>query len=540
MNDAHRVHFGSFTLDCQRRELLRGGSPVAIGSRAFDVLCALIKRRGQLATKNELMTEVWPRTVVDENNLAAQIVAVRKILSSDPGLSKCVQTISGRGYRFVADVVVQAERSATAPVSEPAPLPQPVPPPVPPPGPGSDALSLVVLPFASWSNHGDQAYFAQGLSHTIATDLSRIAGLMVISPTTAATFSDRGLDARQVSRELSVQYVLAGSLQRAPGQVRINAHLVDGSSGMQIWSELFDGDDRDLIAFQDRITGRIANSIGREIFVAAARGGLTRNIDPNSFDLLMRGIAADNRPQSLQVLQEQESLFAQAVQLDPQHAEAHARLARAILLQRTQVHAATPDDAQLLARGIQAAQTAIALGRDNPRAHYAMGLVHVVHGEFQRAVLANEAAIALDRNFANAHNNLGNSLVHLGHGANALAASETALRLDPRGPQVGAFWTTKGYAHLLLGAYDEAVTAFMRAQSANPMLPRAYVGAAVSLALSGHVDAARQATSQLLRLVPHYRLSQTMDGSRPTSSADYRKFFENVLSPGAHKAGLPI
>lgn len=528
MDDARLLCFGSFTLDSRRRELLRFGESVNIGSRAFDLLGALIERRGQLATKDELMAAVWPSTVVDENNLAAQIVALRKILSTDPELTKCVQTISGRGYRFVADVALHAEFTGTGHALGPAQWP------------GSDVLSLVVLPFASLSNDIEQAHFAQGLSHTIATDLSRIAGLMVISPTTAATLDGRGLDSRQVSRELSVQYVLAGSLQRVRGQVRINAHLVDGSSGMQVWSELFDGDDRDLLAFQDRITGRIANSIGREIFVAAARGGLARNIDPNSFDLLMRGIAADNKPQSLQILQLQETLFAQAVELDPRHAEAHARLARAILLQLTQVHAPTPHDEQLLTRGVKAAETAVALGPDNPRAHCAMGLVHVSRGEFERAVMANEAAIALDRNFAIAHNNLGNSLVHLGNGADALPAAETALRLDPRGPSTGSFWTTKGYAHLLLSANDDAVMSFMRARSANPMLPRAHVGAAISLALSGDVDAAWQATSDLLRIVPHYRLSQTMDGSRQSSSPGYRRFFEDVLRPGAQRARLPI
>jgi adenylate cyclase len=528
MDDIHLFSFGLFTLDSRRRELLLGGAPVSIGSRAFDLLIALIARRGQLATKEELIAEVWPSTVVDENNLAAQVVALRKILSTDPKLSKCVQTISGRGYRFVAHVALQADFDVTVDASGPAQ------------GSGSDALSLAVLPFASLSNDVDQTHYAQGLSHTIATDLSRIAGLLVISPTTAATFEGRGLDARQVSRELAVQYVLAGSLQRIKGQVRINAHLVDGGSGLHVWSELFDGDDTDLLVFQDRITGRIANSIGREIFVAAARGGLARNIDPNSFDLLMRGIAADNRPQSLEVLQLQESLFARAVELDPQHAEAHARLARAILLQVTQVHARTPHDALLLARGVKAAETAVALGPYNPRAHCAMGLVYVSRYEFERAVMANEAAIALDRNFAIAHNNLGNSLVHLGSGADALPAVETALRLDPRGPSLGSFWTTKGYAQLLLGAYDDAVMSFMRARSTNPMLPRGHVGAAISLALSGDVDAARQATRELLRIVPHYRLSHTMDANQSSSSPGYRKFFENVLRPGAEQAYLPI
>jgi adenylate cyclase len=101
---------------------------------------------------------------------------------------------------------------------------------------------------------------------------------------------------------------------------------------MQIWSDLFDGDVADLFALQNLITGRIANSMGREIFVAAARDGVSRDISPKSSDLVMRGIAADNRPQSLQTLQEQEALFARAAELDPENAEALARLSRAITL----------------------------------------------------------------------------------------------------------------------------------------------------------------------------------------------------------------
>ncbi len=527
MDDAGTLRFGSFTLDHRRRELRRGDAPVTIGSRALDLLCALVACHGELATKDTLMAAVWPRTVVDENNLAAQVVALRKVLSTDPTLARCVQTVPGRGYRFVAEVTVERQPSRASTPSD-ATL-----------GLDGHALSLVVLPFASLSDDRDHCDFAQGLSHTTATDLSRIAGLVVIAPTTAAALEGRGLDPRQVSRELSVDYVLTGSVQRGAGQLRINAHLVEGSSGRQVWSERFDGEDRDLLAFQDRITGRIANSIGREIFVAAARGGAARDVDPTSFDLLMRGIAADNRPQSLESLRQQETLFDRAVQLDPLHAEAHARLARAILLQITQVHAATHAEEALLARGVAAAETAMALAPENPRAQCAMGLVHVVNGEFERAVIANQAAVALDPNFAIAHNNLGNSWVHVGAGAEALPAAEAALRLDPRGPQVGAFLTTKGFACLCLGALEEARASFLRAQSANPLLPRAHVGAALALALGGNAGAAQEAVRTLLRLVPTYRLSQTMDGLRPASSTGYRRFFEEVLRPASIVAGLP-
>jgi TolB-like protein/Flp pilus assembly protein TadD len=527
MRASEVVRFGAFKLVPGRRELLFRGARVSLGSRAFDLLMALVKRRGQLAAKDELMAEVWAGTVVDENNLAAQISVLRKILARDPNLLGCLQTDTGRGYRFVADIEVGAEAGLGAA----KPLAQ---------SPGIDVLSLVVLPFIHLSSDIEQAYFALGLSQTVATDLSRISGLLVISSASAATFEGKNIDVRHVSRELGVRYVLTGSVQHNDRNLRINARLVDGHSGAQIWSELFDGDDSDLLALQDRITGRIANSIGREIFVAAARDGEARNIDPKSSDLFMRGIAADNKPQSLECLREQEALFAQAAELDPKHSDALARLARAILLQATQGHAPSLHKGDMLARGIRAAEKALALDPGNARAHCAMGLVHVLRGDFERSALANETAIALDRNFALAHNNLGNCLVHLGNGTDALHAAETALRLDPRGPQLGAFWTTAGFARLLLGEIEEAAACFSRGQVANPKLPRARVGSAISLALKGDVPAARLAAAELLNVAPHYRLSQTMDASLPSSPPRYRQFYEDVLRPGALLAEMPV
>lgn len=521
------IRFGAFSLVPARRELLFRGAQVTLGSRAFDLLMALVKRPGQLAAKDELMAEVWAGTIVDENNLAAQISTLRKILAGDPDLSRCLQTVPGRGYRFVADIEVEAEAgSGTKP-----PLVQ---------GSGGEALSLVVLPFSNLSSDAEQAYFTQGLGQTVATDLSRISGLLVISSTTAAAFEGKSLDIRQVSRELGVRYALTGGVQRNDRNVRINTQLVDGQSGLQIWSDLFDGEATDLLALQDRITGRIANSIGREIFVAAARDGEARNIDPKASDLFMRGIAADNRPQSLECLQEQEVLFGRAVELDPKHSDALARLSRAIVIQVTQNHAASLHKEDMLMRGVSAAERALALDPGNARAHYAMGLVHVLRGDFERSALANETAIALDRNFALAHNNLSNSLVHLGKGKEALRAVETALRLDPYGPQVGAFWTVSGLAQLLLGDTAEAVGCFSRARAANPKLPRAQFGAAVSLALIGDLSAAKLAADDLMHLVPHYRLSETIDGCLPRSPPPYRQFYEDVLRPGAILAGVPV
>lgn len=525
MPASETVRFGEFTLVPRRRELCLRGTAVPLGARAFDLLKALVARRGALATKRELMAEVWAGTVVEDNNLAAQIALLRKVLAADPAVSASLQTVAGRGYCFVAEL----EFVADEPQGRGAALAA---------GTPDEPLSLVVLPFAELGSAPDQADFAQGLSHTLTTDLSRISGLVVIASATAQTLAGHDRDVRRVARELAVHFVLTGSVQRHGHRLRVNAQLINGPTGLQLWAERFDGDTDDLLALQDRITGHLANAIGREVFVAAARSTPARRSDARCWELVMRGIAADNRPQSLAVLQEQEALFARAVALDPHHADAHARLARAILLQVTQGHASAPPDDATLARGVRAAERAVALDPGNARVHYAMGLVHVLRGEFDRAVRANEAAIERDRNFALAHNNLGNALVHLGRGRDALAAVSTALRLDPRGPQLGAFWTTAGFARLLLGEIGLAIDCFERACAANPQLPRAQLGAAVALVLGGDAAGARRAADRLLQLQPGFRLSRTMDGCGADSPPLYRQFFEDVLREGALRAGI--
>jgi adenylate cyclase len=376
------------------------------------------------------------------------------------------------------------------------------------------------------------------MTEAVTTDLSRISGLLVISATTAATFDGKVIDVRQVSSELGVRFVLTGSVQKSHQTVRINAQLIDGRSGAQIWSETFDGDIADPFALQDRITGRIAISTGREIFVAAARDGEMRNIDPRSWDLVMRGIAADNKPQSLECLQQQEHFFARAAQLDPKNSIALAWLARAILLQSAQVHAPASLKQDALTRGTEAAERAVTLDPSNARAHLAMS--HYLRRDFERSLLASERAIAHDRNLAMAYNMLSASLSHLGRGREAVLASETALRLDPGGPQFDVFRTTMGLACLLLGQIDEAMACFSRAREVNPKLARAHMGAAIALAARGDVPSAQLAAADLLRLAPEYRLSQTVDACLPNSPPRYRQFYEEVMLPGALSAGVPV
>src|SRR5215472_8794077 len=131
-------------------------------------------------------------------------------------------------------------------------------------------LSIVVLPFANLSNDPDQQYFADGITEDVTTDLSRLAGMMVISRNTAFTYQNKRIDTKQIGRELGVRYVLEGSVRRSGDQIRINAQLIDAETDKHLWADRFSSDTSDLLALQDEITSRIAIALSLELVAAEA------------------------------------------------------------------------------------------------------------------------------------------------------------------------------------------------------------------------------------------------------------------------------
>ena len=178
--------FEGFRLDRRAGGLFRvDGSgiqvPVAIGSRALDLLVLLVRRHGDLVPKNEIMTTVWPRLAVADSNLPTQIWALRQVLDRERVQGSCIQTVAGRGYRFVAEVTpAAAEVGPASPwVSSAVATRQPI---------VAPRLSLVVLPFENFSVRPDQHHFADRITDDLTTDLSRFTGMRVTSRSTALTY----------------------------------------------------------------------------------------------------------------------------------------------------------------------------------------------------------------------------------------------------------------------------------------------------------------------------------------------------------------
>jgi adenylate cyclase len=405
----------------------------------------------------------------------------------------------------------------------------------------SQKFSMAVLPFQNLSSDPEQGYFAQGLAANLTTDLSRIAGLFVIASTTAATFGDKIVDARLIGRDLGVRYALQGGVQKSGSRVRVNAQMVDTSNGAQLWSDRFDGDQADLFEMQDQITSRIANSIGREMVLVAARDAEKRRIDPHAADYYVRGVAIADKPQTFENLLEQEGLFRQALALDPLNVDAWARLARSILLQRVQFSSSLmPEELEdKLTEGTIAVEKALALDANSARAHLAEGLLHQVLRNPAECARANETAIALDRNLSLAHNNLGSALINLGRAESAFPWIEKGIQLDPLGPQVGIMQVNMGRAHFFLCQTDQAIMWLQKARASNPRLVRAHAFLALAYAQKGDQESARRSLTDLLRVGPQFRLSVGPDVPGPLSPLAYREYYDRILLPHARTTGLP-
>ena len=182
-------------------------------------------------------------------------------------------------------------------------------------------LSIVVLPFRNLSGDPSQDYFTDGITENLTTDLSRIRNSFVIARNTAFTFKGKNIDAKEISKELGVRYVLEGSVQRDQNRVRVNAQPIDGETGADLWADRFEESITDLFKLQDQVVARLANTSGNELVKAEAQRG-THSTNPDAIDLTMRGRAALWQLPTKESITSARDYFERAIKIDPQNAEA--------------------------------------------------------------------------------------------------------------------------------------------------------------------------------------------------------------------------
>ncbi|MBI3757665.1 MAG: tetratricopeptide repeat protein [Deltaproteobacteria bacterium] len=338
-----------------------------------------------------------------------------------------------------------------------------------PPTPSTQSLplpdkpSIVVLPFANMSEDSKQDYFSDGITEDITSSLSKISSLFVIARNSAFTYRGKATKVQEISREMGVRYVLEGSVQKTTDQVRITAQLIDATTGEHLWSERYDRPFKDIFALQDEIVLKIATTLKFQLTLME-QGILVRKRTENieAYDYYLRGTDFFFRFTKETNFQAQQ-LFEKSIALDPQYAEAYARLGFAYYLDwQFQWN----PDPQNLEQAFTLAQKAVALDGSSSVAHRVLGLLYLMKAHYEQAMTEAERLIALDPNSADGYVLLGDALNFAGRSEEAVGVIEKALRLNPR--PVPTYFNSLGAAYLLTDRYTEAIAALKQTLNRSP------------------------------------------------------------------------
>ncbi len=403
----------------------------------------------------------------------------------------------------------------------------------------ASALSIVVLPFANRTGSPQDEYVADGITESLTTDLSRIQQAFIVNASTAFTYKDKPVMAQQVGKDLGVRFVLQGSVQRSGSKIRINAQLADTASNAQLWAESFEGDQSDLFALQDRVTTRIANSIGREMVILAARESETRKSNPKAADLILRARALSLKPQSLKNFQEIEALYREVLVLEPNNSSAMAALAMYLTLQSSNFGSVLGEEVRekKYVEGRDLALKAIEAASSNPGIYLALGFYALAHDDYAGYRRAMETRYSLMPKNPGAANTLATAYMRGAESKRAIELLTRAISLDPKNT-AEIIYRNMCAAHLQLGDNDAAIEWCLKSLEKNPTFALTYPLLAMAYSQKGNSAKAVATVEALRELDPKLTL-RTLPKLTSSTPAAFKEYWEKKFVPAWRKAGLP-
>lgn len=386
-----------------------------------------------------------------------------------------------------------------------------------------DKPSIVVLPFANMSADAEQAYFVDGLTEDLITDLSKVPALFVIARNSSFAYRGRLIDTRQIARELGVKYVLEGSARRVADRVRINAQLIEAAAGGHLWADRFDRDISDIFAAVDEVIGKIVEALVGKL----AAANLKERYRPSSleaYDLCQRGRA--EWVHSTEAGVEAIPLFERAIELDPSYAEAHRWLA--ISQNHAWANLGRPME-PFRQMSMVTAKRAVELDPNDPGTHWVLAYVLLFESRWDESAKEFEISLRLNPNDADVWIEYADLKCYEGRGVEAIAYAQKGLRLNPHPPSF-YFWIL-GFAQFVAGQYDAAVKTLRNPATYRTESRRLL---AASLAQLGELEEARHEAKLYLARYPQFRISYWSETHPYRDLTTRDRFLE-----GLRKAGLP-
>jgi TolB-like protein/DNA-binding winged helix-turn-helix (wHTH) protein/Tfp pilus assembly protein PilF len=509
VKDQDLVRFGDdFELDLGTGQLYRSGRTLKLERIPMDVLLFLVQQRGQLVTREQMVEKIWGKDIFldTDNGINTAIRKIRQALKDDPEEPRFIQTITGRGYRFIA------------PITAPTPKPEPA---IDLPQSGNSRDSavkvrsrrrvwvgslaatilviaaagiyfrwreskaqnqrtgertmLAVLPFENLTGDPGQEYFSDGMTEEMITQLGSFDPdhMGVIARTSVMHYKDSREQLPQIARELGVQYVLEGSVRRNADKVRITAQLIQTSDQTHLWARQYDRETKDILVLQSEIAREISdeiqNALGEHKPIAAIAQPALSPQALEAYNLYLKGQYFLNK-RTLEGLQQAISYFQQATDKDPNYARAYAGLADTYALLGS--FTASPP-ARFAPQARAAAVRAVQLDDKLPEAHTALALI-VQNQDYDWLTADREfkRAIALNPNYATAHHWYAEHLTWLGRFDEALRESALARQLDPLSLIIAA---DNGAILLYSRQYDRAIAQFTAVREMDPNFSRSSI-----------------------------------------------------------------
>jgi TolB-like protein/DNA-binding winged helix-turn-helix (wHTH) protein/Tfp pilus assembly protein PilF len=480
--DMRTARFAAFEADLRSGELRKDGIKVKLEGQPFQVLAVLLSRPGQLVTRDELRKELWPdETFVDfEQGINAAIKRLRAALEDSAEKPNLIETLPRRGYRFIGriengakPVPLAIEQSGSGVeadqfVSNEA---QPIGSAVKRqgtaawrpiligltlvaalvlvvfalnPGGWRDRLldrpsageisSIAVLPLQNLTGDPEQAYFVDGMTEALISELGKIRGLRVISRTSAMSFKDAKKPLPEIARQLSVDAVVEGAVSRKGDQIRISARLIQPAQERVLWSESYERDIRDISALQSEIAFVLADETkGRLLNREQARISPRRPVEPRAYEAFLHGryLQARRTPQDMRTAL---AYFQHALEIDPSYAPAYVGIMDCYSIGGGRQMGVSMKEAD--ARMKEAAHKVIELDGGSAAAHYALAMVKWhewdfpgAEKEFQRGLELNPGDVQVRQHYAH-------YLIGMRRPTDARREIEHALALDPLSPML--------------------------------------------------------------------------------------------------------
>ena len=401
-----------------------------------------------------------------------------------------------------------------------------------------DKPSIAVLPFDNLSGDAEQAYFADGMTDDLITDLSKLSGIFVISRNSTFTYKDKPVKVRQVAEDLGVRYVLEGSVRRVGDEVRINAQLIDALSGFHVWADRYDGSLADVFDLQDKVIGKIVAAMAVSLTASeTARSGEVQTQFPAAYDAFLQGLDhyRRNTPDDFaKAIQN----FEKAIELDPGYSRAHAYLAAIYYFavnSKWDVHLGIEYQAQDRAKY----HLAKALAQPTFDA-YRVSAVYAAASHVD-ALVELDRAIALEPNNPEGYVTKAWFLTYSGQAAEAEKNARLAMRLNP---EYGAEYLRElGRALFFQRRDSEAAEVLERAASRQPDYEFAYK---LLAGVYGHLGRIKEATAAVGK---YNRLTANTVGEPLTikevqilNGKDWLNLDKDYLAyllEGLRKAGVP-